>query len=455
MPPSNVETVWNDISTQLRTLLNEDTYDRWISGIVPLELDGRHLRLGVSNDIFCEWLNSNYKGLIEEIHCKGTGTPVKVVFESGHDAPDSETAASATPARNVGAASRRSSGPKVTLPENKFNRHFNFESFVVGENCTFAHAASLAVANSPGVAYNPLFLHGPTGLGKTHLLQAVGQHALTTSKCRRIEYLSSEEFANHFIDALRDHALPKFRRRFRNVDMLLVDDVHFFKGKEQFQEEFFHTFNALYHAHKQIVMSSDRPAHEIGGLEKRLVSRFEWGLTTEILPPAMETRLAILRKKQFEHAVKLNDDVLFFIAEKIKSNVRRLEGALIRLVSYASITGTRIGLELAEKLLMPILEEEAGTLLTVEAIQRSVAEYFDIRVADMTSKRRPANIAIPRQVAMYLARTLTDFSSPAIAESFNRNHATVLHAVSAVEKRMGRDADFKQSVKRLGRKLVS
>lgn len=449
-----METVWNDVSSHLRELLNEDTYDRWISGIIPLELTSRHLRLGVSNDIFSEWLNANYRGLIEDIHTRITGSPIKVTFESGHEAiaqPGEEAAAAA---RSAQAAAQKTPHGSVKLPENKFNRHFTFESFVVGENSTFAHAASLAVANTPGVAYNPLFLHGPTGLGKTHLLQAISQHALKTGKCRRIEYLSSEEFANEYIDALRDHGLPKFRRRFRNVDMLLIDDVQFFKGKEQFQEEFFHTFNALFHGHKQIVMSSDRPPHEIGGLEKRLVSRFEWGLTTEILPPAIETRLAILKKKQSGHEVKLPDQVLFFIADKIKSNVRRLEGALIRLVSYCSITGSPITVAVAETLLLPLLEEEIGPLLSIGEIQKSVAEHFDLRVADIVGNRRPANIATPRQVAMYLCRTLTDFSSPTIAESFNRNHATVLHAVSAVEKRMAQSPDFRQTVNRIERSLV-
>lgn len=448
-----VEHVWNDISAQLEQLLNEDTFDRWIAGIIPLDLDHRHLTLGVSNDVFSEWLSANYKGLIEDIFVKTTGSQIKVRFESGHDVPAQDIS---DVVGNSGISTPAPPAPPLgsSVVDKRFNRHFTFESFVVGENCTFAHAASLATAESPGIAYNPLFLHGPTGLGKTHLMQAIAQHALSSGKCRNVEYLTSEEFANFYVEALRDKALPKFRRRFRNVDMLLIDDVQFFKGKEQFQEEFFHTFNSLYHGHKQIVISSDRPAHEIGGLEKRLVSRFEWGLTTEILPPAMETRLAILKKKQFEHAVKLSDEVLFFIANKIKSNVRRLEGALIRLVSYASITGTAIDLNLAENLLLPILEEEVGTNMTIETIQRSVAEYFDIRLADMSSKRRPANIAVPRQIAMYIARTLTDFSSPAIAEAFNRNHATVLHAVSAVTKKMANDSSFRQTVNNLERRLV-
>jgi chromosomal replication initiator protein len=237
------------------------------------------------------------------------------------------------------------------------------------------------------------------------------------------------------------------------VDLLLIDDVQFFQGKERFQEEFFHTFNALFHAHKQIVITSDRPPHEIGGLEKRLVSRFEWGLTTDIGLPDLETRLAILRKKQEDHAVKLDDDVLFFIASRIKSNIRRLEGALIQLVSFASVTGAPVTDTTAETLLGPILDEEASTLVSVEHIQRTVAEFYDIRLADMTSKRRPKNIAFPRQVAMYLCRKLTEYSSPAIAEHFNRNHATVLHAVGAVETRLTEDADFRREVNIIERKI--
>ncbi len=451
---ANVDQIWQEVSSRLRSLLNEDTFDRWISGIVPVALDARHLKLGVSNDIFREWLNANYKGLIENTYTQVTGSCVKILFESGHEAAAGNgDEPAAPPARPAKAKAASQPGTPVSLPDNMFNRHLTFDSFVVGENSAFAHAACLAVADSPGVAYNPLFIHAPTGLGKTHLLQAVAQQTLLSGKCRRTEYLTSEEFANQFIDALRDHSLPKFRRRFRNVDMLLIDDVHFFKGKEQFQEEFFHTFNALFHAHKQIVISSDRPAHEIAGLEKRLVSRFEWGLTTEIMAPDIETRIAILRKKQAEHAVKLGDDILQFVAEHIKSNVRRLEGALIRLVSYASMTGKTVDLDCAERLLMPILEQPAN-LLTVESIQRAVAEHYDIRLADMTSKRRPANIAFPRQVAMYIARKMTQFSSPTIAESFGRNHATILHAVSTIEKRLTQDAELRQAVNQLERKLA-
>jgi chromosomal replication initiator protein len=438
----------------LRALLNEDTYARWIAGIVPLGFDGQSCRLGVSNDMFCDWLTNNYQDLITAAITEELRQPVKVVFESGHDAPlapDPEPDRDPRPGRRPAAAP---ADDRQAVLDPQYNRHFTFDTFVVGENNRFAHAACVAVARTPGKAYNPLFIHGPTGLGKTHLLQAIAQDFLGRRKRARVEYLSSEDFANVFIDALRDRALPRFRNHYRNVDLLLIDDVHFFnKGKEQLQEEFFHTFNALYHAHKQIVLTSDRPPHEIGGLEQRLVSRFEWGLTTEIQPPDLETRIAILRKKQADQAIQLSDEVLFFVASRIKSNIRRLEGALIRLVSFASMTGTAITLEGAEQLLQPILAEEARNVLTVERIQQTVADFYDVRMNDLLSKKRPQNIAFPRQVAMFLCRRLTDHSSPAIAESFNRNHATVLYAVSTIEERMASDAEFRQEVTGLQRRL--
>jgi len=323
----------------------------------------------------------------------------------------------------------------------------------VGENNRFAHAACVAVAANPGTAYNPLFIHSPTGLGKTHLLQATAQELLKASPRARIAYRSSEEFFNEFIEAIRSGTVSAFRARYRSVDLLLIDDVHFFAGKDSLQEEFFHTFNALYHGHKQIVLTSDRPPHELGGVEKRLVSRFEWGLATDIAPPDLETRVAILRRKQDDHSLKLGDDILFLIAGRIRSNIRRLEGALIRLVSYASVTGTTLDVAKAEEHLGPLLDEEPASLVTVEHIQRTVSEFYDIRLADMVGNRRPQNIAVPRQVAMFLCRELTSYSSPVIGEHFHRNHATVLHAQQAVKERMTTDPEFLREVNTLRRKV--
>ena len=441
-----VQAAWRGAAERLRRLLNEDTYDRWIAGIVPLAIDGSTFRLGVSNEIFSEWLTNNYNDVICSALEQVTGKVYRLAFEAGHDMPCAE----AEPAAAPGAAPDME---RREPPPLQYSRRFTFETFIVGENSKFAHAACVAVSHSPGKSYNPLFIHGGTGLGKTHLLQAIAQDILARRKRSRVEYLTSEEFSNRYIDALMNRSLPKFRRIYRNVDVLLIDDVHFFKGKEQFQEEFFHTFNALYNAHKQIVLTSDRPPHEIQGLEKRLVSRFEWGLTTEISSPDLETRMAILRKKQVEHAIKLDDDVLYFIASRVKSNIRRLEGALIRLVSCGSLTGEVVTREQAEGLLRPVLDEEASDAITIEKIQRTVVEHYDLRLADMTSRKRPQNIAFPRQVAMYLCRRLTDYSSPTIAESFNRDHATVLHAVAAVEQRQSADGELRQTLGILERKI--
>ena len=452
---NNVRDVWPQACAKLRAVLNEDTYDRWISGIVPLDLSDKACLLGVSNEIFCDWLTMNYRDLIVSALAEVTGRQLKISFESGHEAM--AKAVEAAEARPKSADPAPGEAAPVAASDeadtSRYNRRFTFDTFVVGENNKFAHAACSAVAKSPGKAYNPLFIHGGTGLGKTHLLQAIAQELGGKRRRMRVEYLSSEEFANRYIDAIRDRGLPRFRQHYRNVNVLLIDDVHFFKDKEQMQEEFFHTFNALYNSHQQIVLTSDRPPHEIGGLEKRLVSRFEWGLITDIMAPDLETRIAILRKKQADHTVKLGDEILNFIATRVVSNVRRLEGALIRLVSYASVTGRPINMETSEQLLAPLLDEEATNLITVERIQRTVAEHYDVRLADMTSRRRPQNIAFPRQVAMYLCRQMTDYSSPTIAEYFNRNHATILHAQTCVSQRLARDPEFRREVSVLERKV--
>ncbi|MBN2452293.1 MAG: chromosomal replication initiator protein DnaA [Lentisphaeria bacterium] len=451
---ATVSELWQAARRQLQDVVNEDTFARWIAGIVPVRMEDSRVILGVSYDVFADWLTLNYQSVIEKAVRDAAGSGgghLSVVFESGHEPPAGADAGPALPRRAV--APRPAVAEAAGVNPRLLNRRFSFLTFVVGDNNRFAHAACLAVSHAPGTVYNPLFIHSPTGLGKTHLLQATAQELLSRVPHSRVELTSSEEFSNAYIEALKGNALGQFRGHYRNVDLLLIDDVHFFTGKERFQEEFFHTFNALYHGHKQIVLTSDRPPHEIGGLEKRLVSRFEWGLTTDIGQPDIETRIAILKKKQDDHAVKLRDDVLLLIAGRIKSNIRRLEGALIRLVSFASVTGVELDPARAERVLGPVLDEEAGCQISIEQIQRTVAEYYDIRLADMTSKRRPQNIAAPRQVAMYLCRKLTDFSSPVIGEQFSRNHATVLHAEQTVQERMGRDAEFRREVTSLVRRI--
>src|SRR3954447_7371676 len=327
------------------------------------------------------------------------------------------------------------------------NPRNNFETFVVGPNNEIAHAASLAVAQSPARTYNPLFVYGGVGLGKTHLMQAIGQFVCSKKKNAKVMYLSSELFINEFIDAIQHSTLVKFRKRYRQADLLLIDDIQFLGGKERSQEEFFHTFNTLFDGHKQIVLSSDRPASEIANLEHRLVSRFEWGLTAELQPPDVETRMAILRKKARVLQIRLDDQVFEFLANRIRTNVRRLEGALMRVASFASLSGKELTNEVVEHLLKDILQEEARHSVTIEQIQRRVAEHFDVRLADMTSKRRPANIAFPRQIAMYLARELTKASLNEIGDAFGgRDHGTVLHACKLVKRRMQEQDNIRQTI---------
>jgi chromosomal replication initiator protein len=342
-----------------------------------------------------------------------------------------------------------------THQETGLNPRNTFDSFVVGANCQFAHAACTAVAAGPGKTYNPLFIYSGVGLGKTHLMHAIGHHILATKKNTKVLYITSEKFTNDFIDAIQTGSLAKFRKRYRQADVLLIDDIQFLGGKERSQEEFFHTFNTLFDGHKQIVLSSDRPPSEIANLENRLVSRFEWGLTAEMQPPDIETRTAILRKKAQNMQVKLAPEIIDFLAEKIRTNVRRLEGALMRVASYVSLNeGKTPTMERLETLLKDILQEEARKSVTIEQIQKRVAEHFDVRLADMTSKRRPANIAFPRQIAMYLARELTKSSLAEIGEAFGgRDHGTVLHAHRQVRDKISKDDHTRQTVSFLDNQL--
>jgi chromosomal replication initiator protein len=346
------------------------------------------------------------------------------------------------------ATERRSRATGTLNPRN------TFQNFVVGNNNQMAQAASLAVAQSPAQAYNPLFLYGDTGLGKTHLMHAIGHAILQQKPDARVAYLSTEKFTNEFIQGLQENALVKFRQRYRNVDVLLLDDVQFLGGKERIQEEFFHTFNELFESGRQIVLSSDRRASEIAKLESRLVSRFEWGLPADMQSPDFETRVAILRTKAQSLKLEVPADVITFIAQNISKNIRRLEGALIKVSSYASLTGRSLDVSSAEMLLQDVLMEQAQNMLTMETIQKKVADHFQIRLSDMTSKRRPNNIAIPRQIAMYLSRTLTKHSLQEIGDAFGgRDHGTVIHACKAVDNMMEQDQTMRSSIEFLRHQL--
>jgi chromosomal replication initiator protein len=437
--------LWQKLSAALKPQVSADTFKRWFSAVELVEATENSFTFQVPNNIYQFWIESNHMAALQAAITKAFGGPRKVKFSSPSGSLPDANADGIAVAKELPPESRRdikAAGTALGL-----NPRNTFESFVVGPNNEIAHAASLAVAQSPARTYNPLFIYGGVGLGKTHLMQAIGQYVVVKKKSMKVMYLSSELFINEFIDAIQHNNLVKFRKRYRQADLLLIDDIQFLGGKERSQEEFFHTFNTLFDGHKQIVLSSDRPASEIANLEHRLVSRFEWGLTAELQPPAIETRMAILRKKARTMQIKLSDETFEFLANRIRSNVRRLEGALMRVASFASLSGKELTKEVIEHLLKDILQEEARNSITIEQIQRRVAEHFDVRLADMTSKRRPASIAFPRQVAMYLARELTKASLNEIGDAFGgRDHGTVLHACKLVRKRMKEQDNIRQTI---------
>jgi chromosomal replication initiator protein len=436
--------LWQKLSLALKPQVSADTFKRWFSAVELVKATADSLTFRVPNNIYQFWIESNHMAALETAIITACGGPREVKFSSP-SGTSSEADVDAVAIKELPAEPLRDNRAIGTVAG--LNPRNTFETFVVGPNNEIAHAASLAVAQSPARTYNPLFVYGGVGLGKTHLMQAIGHYVWAKKKNTRVMYLSSELFINEFIDAIQHNNLVKFRKRYRQAELLLIDDIQFLGGKERSQEEFFHTFNTLFDGHKQIVLSSDRPASEIANLEHRLVSRFEWGLTAELQPPAIETRLAILRKKALALQIKLQDQVLEFLASRIRTNVRRLEGALMRVASFASLSGKELTQEVIEHLLKDILQEEARNQITIEQIQRRVAEHFDVRLADMTSKRRPANIAFPRQVAMYLARELTKASLNEIGEAFGgRDHGTVLHACKLVKKRMHEQDSVRQTI---------
>ena len=346
--------------------------------------------------------------------------------------------------------------PQYRREAPRLNPRNTFGQFVIGAGNQLAHAASMAVAKAPAKAYNPLFLYGDTGLGKAHLLHAIGHYSLDHNPDAKVAYVSCEKFTNAFIRAIQENNLVRFRRYYRTIDILLIDDIHFLTGKERIQEEFFHTFNELYESQRQICLSSDRPAGEIARLESRLISRFQWGMVTDIQPPDFETRIAILKKKAQDIDAHLPPEILEFLAKRITRNIRRLEGALIRAASYATFMNEGLDIPALERLLRDILQEEARNRITLEQIQKCVVDYYQLRTSDMVSRRRTNNVVIPRQIAMYLSRNLTQHSLQEIGEGFGgRDHGTIIHACKAVDNMMQQDHVVKRSVEYLSQHLLS
>jgi len=455
--PAHAHAVWTAAQETLRGMLKPEIFSLWFSPVRARSLKGDTLVLEVADEFCAMWLTDNYLDLLRSVVSRVAVQPVKIEFvvAEGLLQPVPPAAVPAEEEQELSEPEKPEPAFNGKPADGIFNPNSTFATFVVGNNNEFAHSASMAVATKPGRAFNPLFLFGGVGLGKTHLLHAIGQEIVAHKRQAKIIYTSCERFTNEFIDGLQNNSLAKFRRKYRQVDALLVDDLQFLAGKERIQEEFFHTFNALHESRKQIVLSCDRPANEIPGLEQRLISRFEWGQTADLQPPDVETRMAILRKKEQAHGLTLPQPIMQFLAERIRTNIRRLEGAFIRVASYAQLTGKVIKLETVEMLLREILQEESRQTITIDVIQKRVATHFDLRHNDMISKRRPENIAFPRQIAMYLARQLTESSLSTIGDAFGgRDHGTVLHACRAVKDRMETDSQVRQTVGYLEKQLL-
>jgi len=454
--------LWETVKCDFKGLFPEDVFQMWFEPIVCLETADDGMTLGVPNDFAAIWIHDNYLDLITQRLRLTAGRLINVslkVYHGGQAGRQGSTPPIALNGSGDGVAAathhnRLRPGPRRAGRFDEkgpyagsLNPRNTFENFVVGANNQLAHAAALAVAQAPAQAFNPLFIYGDTGLGKTHLMHAVGHSILRNNPDAKVAYLSTEKFTNEFIQALQENSLTRFRQRYRNVDVLLLDDVQFLSGKERIQEEFFHTFNDVFESGKQVVLSSDRPASEIAKLESRLVSRFQWGYVADIQSPDLETRVAILRTKAACLKFDVPPAVINFIAQHISKNIRRLEGALIKVASYSALTNKPLDLPTVEVLLQDVLMEQAQNQLTLETIQKRVADHYQIRHSDMTSKRRPANIALPRQIAMYLARQLTKHSLQEIGDAFGgRDHGTVIHACKTVDNMMEQDDSVRGSV---------
>jgi chromosomal replication initiator protein len=431
--------LWEQVLARVETKVNRHSFYTWFKPTSFVGEDRSTVTVRVPNALFKDWLTKHYSAVITEAmsEVKRSGLAVNFVSDSQPDAsmialgPDESAALDVEP----------ESSP-ISPGAAGLNPRYTFDTFIVGSSNQFAHAACRAVAELPSRSYNPLYIYGGVGLGKTHLMHAVGHYVLQHDRNLKLTYISSERFMNEMINAVRYDRVIDFRERYRSVDLLLVDDIQFLAGKEGTQTEFFHTFNALYDSQKQIVLSSDCPPHEIPALEERLRSRFEWGLIADIQSPDLETKVAILKKKAETEAVPLADDVAIYIAGRIKSNIRELEGSLIRLIAYASLTGQEISLSLAQEVLKNILDHDERAV-TIEIIQKFVADYYNLKLVELKSRNNSKSVAMPRQIAMYLCKSLTHASLPEIGRSFGgKHHSTVIHSIRKVEDLRKRDSDF-------------
>ena len=423
--------IWQTTLNEIEKKMSRPSFETWLKTTKPVSLLNNTLVISVPNDFTKDWLVGHYVEIINEALQKVSGNNYQVRFIAPRldERPEEESAYIPASEQLSPSRTQRKEQPAF-FASSWLNPKYTFGTFVIGGSNRFAHAASLAVSEAPARAYNPLFIYGGVGLGKTHLMHAIGHHVLELFSASRVMYLSSEKFTNDFINSIRDNKTVEFRNKYRNIDVLLIDDIQFLAGKEQTQEEFFHTFNALHENNKQIIISSDRPPKEIPTLEERLRSRFEWGLITDIQPPDLETRIAILRKKAALEKMTIPNDVMLYIANNIVTNIRELEGAFIRVIAYSSLVNRNVDVSMSEEALKDILcGQEKPLFITIDHIQRETAQYFALKTDDLKAKKRTKNVALPRQVAMYLARELTDASFPKIGAEFGgRDHTTVMHA---------------------------
>jgi chromosomal replication initiator protein len=448
------ESLWTEISARLQGTLNETTYSTWFGDAHGVELDGDSFVLAVPNGFTRDWIEGHFLGLINAALEDTTGRELRISLRvdealAVEAEPERQSVPSPLPPEVETVAATPPTAPRVD--PSGMNPKYTFDSFVIGSSNRFAHAAALAVAEAPAQAYNPLFIYGGTGLGKTHLLTAIANYVSTHAGGVSVRYVTSETFMNDFINSLRDKRIEGFKQRYRNYDVLMIDDVQFFEHKERIQEEFFHTFNTLYEGGSQIVMSSDRPPREISTLEERLRSRFEWGLITDIQPPDLETRIAILRKKVKTDGIHIPDEqVLTFIASRVSTNIRELEGALTRVVAFSSLTARAMTVELAQDVLKDVFPTGEQAAVTIDRIQELVADRFSLSLDELCGDRRSQNIVYPRQVAMYLSRELTDSSLPKIGKEFGgRDHTTVIHATSKIARLIREDRSVYNLVQEL------
>jgi chromosomal replication initiator protein len=439
----NITELWTTVLSNIKEKVAKPSYETWLKSTKAHSLTKDALVISVPNEFARDWLESRYSALITETICDITGDELNIKFVIPQNQSEEDL--------DIGIAVNRAKKVEHISPDlqqNMLNPKYTFDTFVIGSGNRFAHAASLAVAEAPAKAYNPLFIYGGVGLGKTHLMHAIGHYVLEHNPHAKVVYLSSEKFTNEFINSIRDNKAVNFRNKYRNVDVLLIDDIQFLAGKEQTQEEFFHTFNALHEESKQIVISSDRPPKEIPTLEDRLRSRFEWGLITDITPPDLETRIAILRKKAKADGLDIPNEVMLYIANQIDSNIRELEGALIRVVAYSSLINKDINADLAAEALKSIIPSSKPKIISIQEIQKCVGEVFNIKLEDFKAKKRTKSVAFPRQIAMYLSRELTDSSLPKIGEEFGgRDHTTVIHAHEKISKLLQTDSQLQSQIK--------